>query len=101
MSILPLSKTQIESICVVQRKMLRRIVGWRRIGDEPWRDTMTRMRERVSRAMDLHHIDDWNLSFSHQGGGERQLTNEKQTEDEKKRSQAPAHLRGGSTFHII
>ena len=58
MSILPLSKTQIESICVVQRKMLRRIVRWRRIGDEPWRDTMTRMRERVSRAIDLHHIDD-------------------------------------------
>ena len=63
MAILLLSKTQIGSIYVVQRKMLRRIIGWHRIHDEPWHDTVTRRRERVSRAMDLHHIDKWNLSI--------------------------------------
>ena len=62
-AILPLSQSQIQSICIVQRKMLRRVVGWRRIDGEPWRDTMIRMNQRLTRAMDLHFIASWEDSI--------------------------------------
>ena len=50
----PLSQTQIQSICIVQRKMLRRIVGWRQLDDEPCCDTMIRMNQPLTSAMQLH-----------------------------------------------
>ena len=43
--------------------MLRRIVGWRRIDGEPWRDTMIRMNQLLTRAMDLHFIASWEDSI--------------------------------------
>ena len=30
-----------EKFNITHRKMLRRIVGWRRVPDEPWNETMT------------------------------------------------------------
>ena len=41
------------SIDVVQRRMLRCIVGWIQIPDEDWEVTMKRMRHKVSRATKL------------------------------------------------
>ena len=58
-AVLPLSKSQLESFCVLQRKMIRRIIGWRRIADEAWRDTMIRMDGRMSLAMDIFPIQSW------------------------------------------
>ena len=39
--------------------MLRSIVGWVRLGDEPWRMTMHRMKLRVNAALALHSLDPW------------------------------------------
>ena len=40
-----------DKINVTRRKMLRKIVGWVRIDDEDWSITMSRMSERVNRAL--------------------------------------------------
>ena len=38
----PLIRGQVEDLDILQRKMIRRIVGWRRIDGEPWDETMRR-----------------------------------------------------------
>ena len=43
--------------------MLRCIVRWRRLDDEPWRDAMIRMNQRLSHAMRLHFILSWEDSI--------------------------------------
>ena len=43
---LALTKIQLESINVLQRKMLRSIVGWVRMSGEDWSETMRRMNHR-------------------------------------------------------
>eukprot|EP00972_Heterocapsa_arctica_P114441 16442482-Heterocapsa_arctica.AAC.2 len=43
---LTLSATQYACLARARRKMLRNIIGWVRIHDEPWDDTRTRMRTR-------------------------------------------------------
>ena len=48
---LPLTKQQLGSLDVSQNKMLRLIVGWRRVDGEEWADTMRRMRDRVNDAL--------------------------------------------------
>ena len=40
-AVLPLSRFQIQKMDILQRKMLRRIVGWRRSEGEYWNITMT------------------------------------------------------------
>ena len=39
-----------------QMKMLRSIVRWVRISDEPWSDTMNRMNQRMDRAAAMHFV---------------------------------------------
>jgi hypothetical protein len=46
LAILPLTKVQIDKLDVVQRRMLRSIVGWVRTHNEQWQDTMRRMNGR-------------------------------------------------------
>ena len=46
---------------VTQRKMLRRIVGWRRIPEEPWDITMHRIKLRVNDALHQHQVKPWSL----------------------------------------
>ena len=58
-----LTKKLVESLDVVQRKMLRKMVGWSRIDGEYWSDTMRRMREKVQGALRLHHVEDWSRQF--------------------------------------
>ena len=64
MSVLPLYQTMMDKIDVVRRKMLRRMVGWVRIPDEEWSDTMSRMNERVKRALVLWPSKEWSERIS-------------------------------------
>ena len=59
MSVLPMYQTMMDKIDVVRRKMLRRIVGWVRIPNEEWCFTMSRMNERVKRALVLWPCKAW------------------------------------------
>ena len=60
---LPLSKRQVEMLDILQRKMLRRIVGWTRQNSEPWRETMLRMQSKLDNAMRLHPVSVWSAQF--------------------------------------
>ena len=56
---LPLPQKLISQLDVIQRKMLRAIVGWRRAPDETWRETMIRMNDRVLYGMTQHYCESW------------------------------------------
>ena len=56
---LALTKIQLESINVLQRKMLRSIVGWVRMSGENWSETMRQMNHRISVALELFPIPPW------------------------------------------
>lgn len=60
---LPLTATQQKRIWAIQRKMLRKLVGWRRIADEPWQDTMRRMKYRVEHAQRGYFVESWELRW--------------------------------------
>ena len=71
-SSLPLTSAHFSRIGRAQRKMLRSIVGWVRISDEPWSDTMHRMKQRMDRAAAMHFVEPWSIrllrnqwSFAH------------------------------------
>ena len=51
MATIPLYENLATKIDIVQRKMMRRIVGWTRVPGEEWELTMRRMGEKVSRAL--------------------------------------------------
>ena len=48
--VLPLSEKDLKRFDIVQRRMLRLIVGWRRTTEETWEDTMRRMEERMKKG---------------------------------------------------
>ena len=52
-------KRFLHKLDVVQRRMLRSIVGWVRIPDEPWENTMRRMNQRMEHAAYLHPLPSW------------------------------------------
>ena len=56
---LPMYATLREKVDITQRKMLRRIVGWRRIPEEPWNETMRRMKNRANDALEQWRIKAW------------------------------------------
>ena len=56
---LALTKVELESINVLQRKMLRSIVGWVRMRGEDWSETMRRMNHRISVALKFFLIPPW------------------------------------------
>ena len=60
LAVLPLTQTSIQKILVTQRKMMRKMVGWVRIGDESWEVTMRRMKLRVENGLAQHPIMWWN-----------------------------------------
>ena len=47
---LSLTRTQLDRLGSVQRKMLRSIVGWVRVDGEEWETTMRRMKQRMNDA---------------------------------------------------
>ena len=57
--VLPMSLKHLHQIATMQRKMLRLVVGWRRLPDESWSDTMRNMRNRVRRAITSSSTSSW------------------------------------------
>ena len=51
------------SLDVVQRRMLRKIVGWTRLENEPWDDTMRRMNLKVNNALATHPMENWSVQL--------------------------------------
>ena len=43
----------------MHRRMLRNIAGWVCVEDEPWDETMRRMRARLAAALHQHLVEDW------------------------------------------
>ena len=58
-----LTAQQLESLDVLQRKMLRSMVGWIRREPEDWSDTMRRMRDRVEAALRQYPIEKWSAQL--------------------------------------
>ena len=56
---MPLGVAQQNLLWSCQRKMLRSIVGWRRLPDEPWEETMRRMKARLERVMLRFLVEPW------------------------------------------
>ena len=56
---MPLTQSELTRLDVVQKKMLRSMVGWVRTPDEDWCDTMARMRDKVNNALGCYHVDNW------------------------------------------
>ena len=61
---LPVTRKRLEMLDTLQRRMLRRIVGWRKLADESWHDAMVRMNERVARAEQLHPMEAWSRLYA-------------------------------------
>ena len=55
----PVGEAHLRKVDVLQRKMVRNIAGWVRKPDEPWEDTMRRMKQRVENASVLYSIRPW------------------------------------------
>ena len=58
-----MTKSQICSLDVVQRRMFRNIVGWVRHDGEPWDETMRRMRSKVEVALRRCPIENWSTQL--------------------------------------
>ena len=61
---MPLTAADLNQLDIVQRRMLRSVVGWVRVPDEPWKDTMLRMNARVQAALQYHPIINWKRRFA-------------------------------------
>ena len=64
LAVLPMSSSSLRKIQVVEKKMLRKMVGWIRIGDETWETTMRRMKHRVARALKQHPLKSWSVRMA-------------------------------------
>ena len=64
LAVLPLQVSCIDKLNVIQRKMLRKIVGWVRIPDEPWNVTMRRMTSKVENALDQSKMKMWSTRLA-------------------------------------
>ena len=58
-----MTKSQISSLDVVQRRMLRNIVGWVRNDGESWNETMRRMSSKIEAALRRYPIEDWSTQL--------------------------------------
>ena len=63
LSSLALTQKHLHKLDVVQRRMLRSIVSWVRIPDEPWEITMRRMNQRMEHAASLHPLQSWSNQY--------------------------------------
>ena len=61
---IPMPRSLLDKLDALQRRMIRRIVGWHRVDDEPWKDTMSRMKNRVSTALSYFPIESWSAQLS-------------------------------------
>ena len=58
-----MTRARMCSLDALQRRMLRKIVGWTRLVDEPWEDTMRRMRLKVDSALTKYPMEDWSAQL--------------------------------------
>ena len=58
-----MTRARMCSLDTLQRRMLRKIVGWTRVVDEPWEDTMRRMRLKVDSALTEYPMEDWSAQL--------------------------------------
>ena len=63
-AVLPMTKGRLQELDKLQRKMLRRIVGWRRIENEDWSITMKRMNDRLDQGQRLFYCEPWSIRFA-------------------------------------
>ena len=61
LSTTPLTTAQLAKLDAVQRKMLRRIIGWIRFDDEEWETTGQRMKARLDAALHLCPMKPWSI----------------------------------------
>ena len=59
LDVLPISKADLKRLGALQRRMLRRIIGWRRSESDTWEETMRQMKERMHRAMQSFYCRPW------------------------------------------
>ena len=64
LAILPLQASCIEKLDIIQRKMLRKIVGWVRIPEELWNETMRRMFAKVEHALKTCKVKVWSIRLA-------------------------------------
>lgn len=60
---LPLVASQLHRINIVQRRMLRSIVGWVALDGNDWRTVMRRMNDRLQAALELYPVCAWSDSL--------------------------------------
>ena len=58
----PLTQHQLDQLDVLQRKMLRRIVGWISDAEDTWEDRGRRMKLRLATALSQHPVETWSAS---------------------------------------
>ena len=59
----PLTKHDIETLAIAQRRMLRMIVGCVKLMDDDWADFHRRMNARLQVAFDIHAVRKWDLEL--------------------------------------
>ena len=62
--VLPLTLSQIHTLDALQRRMLRSVVGWVRVANEDWHNTMSRMKHRLTAALHIHPVDTWSRQLA-------------------------------------
>ena len=60
----PLTTARLQELDRLQRRMLRRIVRWRRDTSELWKNTIRRMKDRLHRAQQLHQCRPWSECYA-------------------------------------
>ena len=60
----PMTKKMLRDMDITQRKMLRNIIGWRRIQSETWEDTMSRMKRRIQQTELLYKCKTWSTQYA-------------------------------------
>ena len=60
LAMLPLSIGFLQKITILQKKILTKIVGWVRVKDEPWENTIRRMNHCVEYGLSKYPIKKWN-----------------------------------------
>ena len=62
--VMPIADIGLQEFDRMHRKVMRRIVGWRRMDDEPWSDTMTCMNLRLAHGQALLDCQPWSMMFA-------------------------------------
>ena len=62
----PLTQKDLDKLDALQRKMLRRIVGWVRLEEEAWQLTGHRMKRRLEAALAQQPVTDWSIRRNRQ-----------------------------------